>query len=115
GGESFSPGELMANNFYVTRTDTKADMTVPLGNLVTWSVGASPTVIVRENRERTIRVGGGLARGAALGDIVETLEAKLAELPLPTGYHVRVVGQNEQMNEFAMNVVSAIGLGLIFV
>lgn len=115
GGAQLAPGELMARNLHITHPQTRQDVAIPLGNVVTWKASAGPTVIVRENRERLMRVGGGLARGAALGDIVESLEERLAEIPLPSGYHMKVVGQSEQMNELLGNVAWAIALGSIFV
>jgi HAE1 family hydrophobic/amphiphilic exporter-1 len=83
--------------------------------MVSWEPGAGPPVIVRENRQRIMRVNANLQPGAALGDITTELQAKLDELPLPSGYSVRIVGQSEQMAELARNVGFAILLGSFFV
>lgn len=114
GGDRLAPGELLATNLYVKGSD-RTDVTVPLSNMVSWEPGAGPPVIVRENRQRIMRVNANLQPGAALGDITAELQAKLDELPLPTGYSVRIVGQSEQMAELARNVGFAILLGSFFV
>jgi HAE1 family hydrophobic/amphiphilic exporter-1 len=114
GGDRLPPGELLATNLYVNARD-RADVAVPLANMVSWEPGAGPPVIVRENRQRIMRVNANLQPGAALGDITTELQAKLDELPLPSGYSVRIVGQSEQMAELARNVGFAILLGSFFV
>lgn len=115
GAKNLAPSDLLALNLYVKGTGTKADVSVPLGNVVRLTSGAGPNVINRENRQRIMRVGGNLAPGAALGDIVTELNDRLTNLPLPQGYAVRIVGQNEQMAELFSNVLLAIGIGTLFV
>lgn len=111
-GTKLAPSDLMALNLKAG-AGVMAD--VPIGNVMRWVAGAGPTVIVRENRERMMRVGAGIGRGAALGDIVDELEARLKEVPLPAGYRMSVVGQSEQMQELMGGIVRALGLGTLFV
>lgn len=109
------PRDLLAQNVYVRGSTAKADVALPLGAMVRLEPGAGPPVINRENRQRVVRIGGNLAPGAALGDIVTAVQARLDELPLPTGYSARIVGQNEQMAELSRNIVFAIAIGSLFV
>lgn len=113
--KALAPSDLLALNLYVKGGSAKADVAVPLGNVVKLEAGAGPSLINRENRQRIMRIGGNLAPNAALGDIVTELEGKLAELPLPQGYRVKIAGQNEQMAELFRNVMIAIGVGTLFV
>ena len=115
GGESMSPQQLIANNLYLRPNAAKPDVAVPLVNMVHWEAAAGPPVIVRENRQRTIRIGANLAQGAALGDVVNDLETRLKAVAWPDGYRARIVGQNEQMAELTGNLLWAIALGSLFV
>jgi HAE1 family hydrophobic/amphiphilic exporter-1 len=115
GGDRLSPTELLAQNIRVTSATTRTDVPVPLGNLVRWESGAGPPVIVREDRQRVVRVGAGIKRNFGLADVVSDIETKLRDLPLPNGYSTRMVGQNEQMGELLTNVLVALGIGSLFV
>jgi multidrug efflux pump subunit AcrB len=115
GANRMAPSELMTQIVHTMDPGTRAPRAIPIGNLVRWEANAGPTVIARENRERALRIGGNLTRGAALGDVVSDLEAKLAAQPLPDGYRVAISGQNEQMNELFSNVIWALILGALFV
>ena len=88
---------------------------VSLSQMVSFDAAAGPAVIVREARERTIRVGGNLEKDAPLGNVIDELKDRLRLAPLPQGYSVRITGQNEQMDELFGNVAIALGLGSIFV
>jgi multidrug efflux pump subunit AcrB len=87
---------------------------VPVSSLGQVEIASGPAVISRENRQRTLRVGANLASGAALGEVAEELEDRLAQMPLPKGVKARIVGQNEQMSELFSNVAIALGLGCLF-
>ncbi len=113
-GAARSPRELMALGVPVTAANGRKTE-IPFGSVLKWEAGAGPTVIIRENRQRMTRVGAGLERGAAVGTVADELRRKLREIPLPQGYSAKVVGQNEQMEELFGNVVTAIGLGALFV
>lgn len=114
-GERLSPQALIANNLYLRPNAAKTDVAVPLVNMVRWEAGAGPPVIVRENRQRILRIGANLSQGAALGDVVSELEIRLKDVVWPDGYSAKIVGQNEQMSELTGNLLWAIGLGSLFV
>ena len=114
-GKFLTPAEILAHNYYLGSLGDKAPVMLPLGNVVVAQAGSGPTSIVRENRRRIVRIGGNLVAGAALGDIVASLKAKLGELPMERGYTARIVGQNEQMDELFKSVMVALVLGSVFV
>jgi len=115
GGEHLTPKKLLALNLYTKPTGSKADVAVPVGNFVNQSAQAGSAMINREQRQRVVRLGANLTHGAALGDVVDSLQGRLDATPLPTGYKARIVGQSEQMAELFGNVVTAVGLGSVFV
>ena len=116
GGKFMTPAEIMARNTYLpSPAGDKPPIMLPLGSVISVQAGFGPTSISRENRQRIARIGGNLAAGTALGDVVTALKAGLAELPMERGYAARIVGQNEQMDELFKSVTFALVLGSIFV
>lgn len=88
---------------------------VPLSNVMNVEPAAGAPVIVRENRQRVLRVGANILPGAALGTVVAELKENLKEVPLARGQSLTVKGQNQQMDELFRNIVLALLLGLVFV
>jgi multidrug efflux pump subunit AcrB len=74
-----------------------------------------PSVIEHENRERQIAIYAQLGKGAALGDIANTLKAKVAEKPVPAGYSVIYDGQMKNLDEQNAAFSAAFGLAFIFI
>ncbi|MBP9707011.1 MAG: efflux RND transporter permease subunit [Oligoflexales bacterium] len=114
GAQDASIHDLLAGNFFTNQLSGQSNA-VPLGNVVKMQAGAGPTLIGRENRQRVLRIGASLAHGAALGSVNEVMQKRLSELPLPSGYNWRIVGQSEKMDELNTQVLWAILLGAIFV
>jgi HAE1 family hydrophobic/amphiphilic exporter-1 len=115
GGDRAAPGEIVARNFYTKDPTTRADVGVSLLSIARPEPGSGTAIINRENRQRIVRIGANLTPGAALGDIVTALQAKLDGFPFPQGLSARIVGQAEQMNELFTNVLWATGIGTLFV
>jgi HAE1 family hydrophobic/amphiphilic exporter-1 len=110
----YSTPQRLANNGIVVKTGSSSAV-VPVGNMIKIESGAGPAVIVRENRQRVIRVGANLQPGAALGTVIAELNTRLKEIPLATNQSLTVKGQNQQMDELFRNLVFALGLGFLFV
>jgi hydrophobic/amphiphilic exporter-1 (mainly G- bacteria), HAE1 family len=76
-----------------------------------------PTTINRQNRTRYIQITGDIApkgpgMAAAIADVKKIFET---ERPLPSGMSYRFVGQAENFQELMINIVIAMGLGVIFI
>jgi HAE1 family hydrophobic/amphiphilic exporter-1 len=110
----YSTPQRLANNGIVVKTGSSSAV-VPVGNMIKIESGAGPAVIVRENRQRVIRVGANLQPGAALGTVIAELNTRLKEIPLATNQSLTVKGQNQQMDELFRNLVFALLLGFLFV
>lgn len=113
-GQKLSPNEVIAHNYYL-KNGAKGDVGISIMSVTQHESGSGAALINRENRQRIVRVGANLSPGAALGDIVTDLQAKLDAFPFPQGYSARIAGQNEQMSELFSNVIWAIGIGSLFV
>jgi multidrug efflux pump subunit AcrB len=107
----------LARHGVVARSSARnqAEAVVPLSNVMKIQTGAGPSVIVRENRERILRVGANILPGAALGSVVSELKERLKSIPLGNGQSLTVKGQNQQMDELFTNLIFALLLGLVFV
>ncbi|NJL24138.1 MAG: efflux RND transporter permease subunit [Calothrix sp. SM1_5_4] len=90
---------------------------VPLGLVAEMENSASPASIRRENRARTIQVSGdinpkGPGMGFAMKDVPRILRD---EMKMPQGMSFAFSGQAERFSELMMNMVMAMGLGILFI
>lgn len=113
GGRTLTLDQLKSLSINL-QTTPKSPVQVPLESLLEVDAGAGPAQIARENRQKILRVGSGLEPGAALGDVVKSLQTKLNEFSWPKGTKARIVGQSEQMDELFSNVSFALALGCLF-
>lgn len=76
-----------------------------------------PTTINRQDRTRYIQITADIApdgpgMGAAINDVKQLLEK---DHPLPAGMKYKFVGQAENFQELLVNIVVAMGLGVLFI
>jgi len=105
------------NNFqdiYSIDILTPAGVGVPFRSIADLYEGSGPTKITRQNRERVAIVTANIV-DRPLGDVVQDLNKKLADFPLPQGYKIEQRGQAELMGEMFYNMILALILGLIFI
>ncbi len=88
---------------------------VPLGNLASVAEADGPNTIQREDGRRRIVISGNI-EGAGADRVVAEMERRLAALPLPTGYGLRIEGQFRAQQEAAQRIagLSLVSLTLIF-
>jgi hydrophobic/amphiphilic exporter-1 (mainly G- bacteria), HAE1 family len=85
---------------------------VPLGQLATISEGMGPAQIDHLDRDRLIVVQANV-QGAALGDVMKAIDAKLAALPLPAGYAVSKGGDAADQEEVFGRILTALGIAAL--
>ncbi len=88
---------------------------VPLGNLASIEEADGPNAIQREDGRRRIVISGNI-EGAGADRVVGEMQRRLAGLPLPTGYGLRIEGQFQAQQEAAQRIagLSLVSLALIF-
>jgi HAE1 family hydrophobic/amphiphilic exporter-1 len=91
-----------------------AGVTIPLSSIADFYEGTGPTQIDRQNRERSAVITANVV-GRALGDVVNDLNNKLADFPLPPGYRFEYVGDVEMMGDMFKDMVLALVIGVIFI
>ncbi len=93
---------------------TPAGVAVPLRSIASLQEGVGPSEINRQNRERVAIITANLV-DRPLGDIVEDLNKKLADYPLPPGYKIEQRGDVEMMGEMFFNMILVLVIGVIFI
>ncbi|MFN7144386.1 MAG: efflux RND transporter permease subunit, partial [Myxococcota bacterium] len=88
---------------------------VTLGEIATVEMGAGASEIARYNRMRSVTVTSEIKAGAALGGVVEAVNAHLAANPLPEGYFLTLDGQAREMADTSAAMGLAIAVAGIFV
>ncbi|MEO0514106.1 MAG: efflux RND transporter permease subunit [Planctomycetota bacterium] len=93
------------------RTDDGRDVT--LGSVVTTEPGRGPREIRRKDRQRTLDIEVNLG-DRDMGSVARDIEDRLAEIPRPNGYDLRVAGsyleQQESFRELLLSIVLALVL-----
>jgi CzcA family heavy metal efflux pump len=97
--------------------DTPDGRHVRLGDIADVRIASVPNVIKRENASRRIDVQANV-RGKDLGSVVKEVEARLASLQLPLGYHAELLGEaaerkNAQEQLFLWSLAAAAGMFLL--
>ena len=87
---------------------------VPIRELVTAREGYGPVEIRRSEQNRTVQVLADI-RGGGIASAVESIEAAVADVTLPSLTAMKVGGQNEEMRESFLSLLFAFGLALFLV
>ncbi len=88
---------------------------VPLSSLVKVKYTTSYSSINRKNQIRTNTVSSNVLTGFNANDVVADVKGVVADMSIPTGYTVRLTGQQEQQEETGSFLVGALlsAIGLI--
>ena len=75
--------------------DTPGGGHVPLGKVATLTVNSTPSDITRVNGSNKIDVTANVA-GGNLGSATAAVQARLAQIKLPLGYHIELLGEGAE-------------------
>jgi CzcA family heavy metal efflux pump len=93
--------------------DTPSGARVRLEDVATVSVEPNPNAIERQGDSRRLDVGAGV-EGRDLGSVVNELNAKLAAVSFPRGYHAEILGEyQERQSAQSRLLTSALVAGLL--
>lgn len=88
----------------------------PLNSLGTLQLKTNPTLITREDQNRTISVSASTAAGYSNVEINQTLvQFADGELNLPQGYSWATGGANEENEKSVQSIIQAMGLAFILI
>jgi HAE1 family hydrophobic/amphiphilic exporter-1 len=87
---------------------------VPLGDIVTFSIGRGPSEIKRISQERTVQVYGKVF-DRSLNDVLSEIRTALGRMRVSEGYSVNVVGASLEMEESFASLCLALILSIVLV
>ncbi len=93
---------------------TESGQILPLSSVVHTQRRRSPTEIDRINSQRVTYITANLESGAALGDVVDKLQAELRDFPLPPDFSLLFSGEYEEQQkaqkDFMLSIIMAVVL-----
>ncbi len=101
------------NSIFVPNINNKL---IRLSDVATPRGTTGPATINRQDRARYISILADIAPGAGIGDVMnDTSKFIDQEVKLPPGMKYVFVGQAENFQELASSVMTAMGLGILFI
>ncbi|MBN2403335.1 MAG: efflux RND transporter permease subunit [Spirochaetes bacterium] len=93
----------------------KSGIKVPLSAIADFSYSSSPVRILRENKQRIIRINANIADGYSMSDVISRIDSSIAKhVVFPNGYGYYYSGQQKQFADLQSQIVYAVILALIF-
>jgi HAE1 family hydrophobic/amphiphilic exporter-1 len=88
---------------------------VTLGQIATITPAQGPSQIQRQDRQRVITIGAGIAEGAVLGDVTGKVDATMKEQAAqwPAGYRFTMGGESEQQQDTFVEFGNALMLSIV--
>ncbi len=75
-----------------------------------------PTMILRENQNRVFRLtGDNIPEVASVGEVNDSIRARLASLPMPDGYGIVFGGEEQSIRENNRQLAIVVGLAIFLV
>lgn len=87
---------------------------VALRNVVTTEPGRGPRQINRKDRQRTLDIEVNVGE-RDMGSVALDIQARLADIPRPDGYSLRVAGSYREQQDSFRELLLSIGLALVLV
>lgn len=87
---------------------------VPLYAVADFEYASGPVQINRTDQARVLTVTSAI-RGRALGSVVQDIQNRMADYPLPEGYTLFYGGENQQLMETFGDLILAMILGVVLV
>lgn len=97
-----------------THIDTPMGVKIPLRNLVTISSENKSNLVTRSNYSRTIEILG-YTHTRAFSHIMSDIQEVIDEFPLPNGYQINIVGEQEDLGDSIKDIVFTLALAIILV
>jgi len=111
------PGQRdLRAGFSETRVPNMQNRVIPLTAIAEAKMATGPSVILRQDRARTVQISANLGKGGAIGSAIDrTKEIIGKELPLPEGVTYSFIGQADSYQDMIKNILMAFVLSIIFI
>ncbi|MAO64320.1 MAG: acriflavin resistance protein [Balneola sp.] len=104
-------GTLDIDNISITTSQG----VIPVSAVISKESGRGPEDIRRINGQRVTNITANLENGVALSEAVESIQAELADFPLPDGFSIVYGGEYEEQQKAARDFSMAIIMALILI
>jgi CzcA family heavy metal efflux pump len=94
--------------------DTPTGQRVRMGDVATVSIQPNPNAIDREGGSRKLDVETN-AEGRDLGSVAKDLEARLADVDFPRGYHAEVIGEFQERQAAQARLLTTAGIAVVLI
>ena len=102
--------------FGETKVPNMQNRQIPLSAVAIAKSGTGPSVILRQDRARTVQILANLNKGGAIGTAIDrTKEILTKELPLPEGVSYSFIGQADSFQDMIKNIIVAFILSITFI
>ncbi|MPQ48144.1 MMPL family transporter [Marinifilum sp. N1E240] len=91
------------------------DSEIPLYEVATIKKSSSPKQMLRRNQTRIGKISADIQGDAAFDQVIEKINDKLANVNLPQGYQVSLIGEEQKRQEALSNLSFALMLSIILV
>ena len=111
----YGPGTQYVEDINKIQIPTQGGKNIPLSALGEIKLTANPTVITREDGNRTMSVAAAVTEGYVIADLNKKLEDHANSLNLPSGYGWATGGGNEENNEFVASILRGMVLSFLLI
>jgi HAE1 family hydrophobic/amphiphilic exporter-1 len=94
---------------------TNTGQILPVSAVIHTERRQSPTEIDRINSQRVIYISANLVSGAALGDVIQEIQAALLDYPLPEGFSIIFSGEFEEQQKAQKDFILSIIIALVLI
>ncbi len=106
----------LRTGFSDTKVPNMQNRQIPLPAVSIAKAGTGPSVILRQDRARTVQVSANLNQGGAIGSAIDrTKEIIEKELPLPAGVTYSWIGSADAFKDMIQNIIVAFVLSIVFI
>jgi len=111
------PGQRdLKAGFNETRVPNMQNRQIPLSAIAVGRMATGPSVILRQDRARSVQISANLGKGGAIGSAIDrTKEIIEKELPLPEGVTYGFIGQADSFQDMIKNIIVAFILSITFI
>jgi len=102
--------------FNDTRVPNMQNRQIPLSLIASATNATGPSIIIRQDRARSVQISANLNKGGAIGTAIDrTKEIIEKELPLPEGVTYGFIGQADSFQDMIKNIIMAFVLSITFI
>jgi HAE1 family hydrophobic/amphiphilic exporter-1 len=110
----FTRDDIRDLEIRVTNSEGKTEK-IKLSEIATFEAGESLPAINRISQTRYMTVTASVADGYNIGLLGNDIQKKLDAMDVPAGYHVKLQGENEMIDEAMIEMMKMLALAIVFI